>query len=303
MCMIDPMFEDYFENNLKESNDLENEKNVVNSIDINLLNEDLPEDLPENIKKLFTIDDEVFDASLNILETKTEKKARQKESQSALDRKLVEKFYKDQSSENFNKLWERFFYGVKSHAYKYVRDWEVADDMACQTFERAWDFRDKYDINKAVFSTWIYTICRNLCLGLIYKKNKDNYVNQDISDMYDSAILGNCLSSGTESTQYIVNSDGTIEANSLEDLTQRMYDSSIAEIESLGGNYSKILKMKLIEDKKIREIADELNMNESTVKNYLYKGEREIQAIVKKKYKGLYEMYLEAKADEAEKEF
>ena len=48
--------------------------------------------------------------------------------------------------------------------------------------------------------------------------------------------------------------------------------------------------MKLVDDMKIREIADQLNMNESTVKNYLYKGKETLETIMKTKHKGLYEM-------------
>ena len=51
----------------------------------------------------------------------------------------------------------------------------------------------------------------------------------------------------------------------------------------------------------VKEIADELGMNESTVKNYLYKGKMTVEEIMKTKHKGLYEMYLEASADEAAK--
>lgn len=42
-------------------------------------------------------------------------------------------------------------------------------------------------------------------------------------------------------------------------------------------------------------------MNESTVKNYLYKGKETLEAIMKTKHKCLYEMYLEASSDEAAK--
>ena len=80
-----------------------------------------------------------------------------------------------------------------------------------------------------------------------------------------------------------------------------MYDTSIMEIDNLGGNYAKILRMKLVKDMKIREIANELGMNESTVKNYLYKGKETLEQIMKTKHKLLYEMFLEAAADEASK--
>ena len=45
------------------------------------------------------------------------------------------------------------------------------------------------------------------------------------------------------------------------------------------------------------EIGEELHMNESTVKNYLYKGKEDLTQIMKKKHKGLYEMYLDSCAE------
>ena len=54
------------------------------------------------------------------------------------------------------------------------------------------------------------------------------------------------------------------------------------------------MRMKFVEELKIREIADILHMNESTVKNYLYKGKELIANIMKTKHKNLYEMYLES---------
>lgn len=222
----------------------------------------------------------------------------QKQKQMSIDNSLVIQFVENPSHENFNKLWERFYFGVKGHAYKFMRDWDLADDMACQTFTRAWEFKDKYDFSKAKFSTWLYTICRNLCLGEINrKKKKDNYIPNDISEVYDSAMLSSSIAASTDSTQYIVE-HGDIVANSNEEIVARMYDASINAINHLGGAYTQILTMKLINDMKIREIADELGMNESTVKNYLYKGKEAIADELKKNHPELYEMYLESCADE-----
>ena len=287
MCAIDPIIEDY----LKET---ENENNLDKISNIDLFSEELPEDLPEEVKEIFEITDASINNSLDSLNPK-----KKKDTQSSIDKALVLEFYQNQTQENFNKLWERFFYGVKSYAYKYMHDWDLADDMAIQTFERAWEFKDKYDINKAVYSTWIYTICRNLCLGAIYRKLKDNYVNQDISDMYDSTVIK--ASIAADNTNEIIIKNGVVTTMSYEDIVQKLYDTSLLEIDNIGGDYTKILRMKLVDNMKIREIAVALNMNESTVKDYLYKGKGEIDKIIRKKYKSLYEMYLDAKATESDK--
>lgn len=285
------------------SEETQSENIVVNDsldVDVNLDALKLEGITEEEIDKYFDVDPVCIDSSNNKLATKEEKNARKKQRQTEADNMLVKAFVDNPTHENFNKLWERFYFGVKGHSYKFMHDWDLAADMACQTFTRAWEFRDRYDMEKAKFSTWLYTICRNLCLGELNRKKKDNIVPNDISDMFDSAMLNSSVAMSTDSTQYTMEG-GTLTANSVDDLAVKMYDTSLMEIDKLGGNYTKILRMKLVDDMKIREIADELGMNESTVKNYLYKGKMTVEEIMKTKHKGLYEMYLEASADEAAK--
>lgn len=283
--------------------DVPSENIIINDsldVDVNLDALKLEGITEEEIDEYFDVDATSIDSSNNKLDSNSEKNAKKKMKQAEIDNMLVKAFVDNPTHENFNKLWERFYFGVKGHSYKFMHDWDLADDMACQTFTRAWEFRDKYDMEKAKFSTWLYTICRNLCLGEINRRKKDNIVPNDISDMFDSAMLQNSMNLSTDSTQYAVE-DGDIVANSADDLTVKMYDTSIMEIDNLGGNYAKILRMKLVKDMKIREIANELGMNESTVKNYLYKGKETLEEIMKTKHKLLYEMFLEAAADEASK--
>ena len=285
------------------SEETQSENIVVNDsldVDVNLDALKLEGITEEEIDKYFDVDPACIDSSNNKLATKEEKNARKKQRQTEADNMLVKAFVDNPTHENFNKLWERFYFGVKGHSYKFMHDWDLAADMACQTFTRAWEFRDRYDMEKAKFSTWLYTICRNLCLGELNRKKKNNIVPNDISDMFDSAMLNSSVAMSTDSTQYTTEG-GSLTANSVDDLAVKMYDTSLMEIDKLGGNYTKILRMKLVDDMKIREIADELGMNESTVKNYLYKGKMTVEEIMKTKHKGLYEMYLEASADEAAK--
>lgn len=244
--------------------------------------------------------DELFnpaDSSVN----GSKKQKRAKKSQTEKDQELVKQFTDNPTHENFNKLWERFYYGVKSHAYKFLHNLELADEIACVTFTRGWEYRHMYNPEKSNFSTWLYTICKNLCLAEIYKVKKDNYFPQDISEIYDSDKLSNnIVTAAGNNNQYTVERNEVV-TNSPDEITQRIYNTSIMEINNLGGTYTKILTMKLIDDMKIREISDELNMNESTVKNYLYKGKEMLENIMKKKHHTLYEMYIDiCQASDAE---
>lgn len=247
----------------------------------------------ENVMAELTsdIEDTMFNPDNSII-TDVKKRKRIKKSQSEIDQELVKTFTDNPTHENFNKLWERFYYGVKSYAYKFLHNTEMADEIACVTFTRGWEYRDMYDPEKSNFSTWLYTICKNLCLAELYKQKKDNYFPQDISEIYDSEKLSNNIVTVSDKNQYTVE-DNNLVCNTPDEITQKIYNTSIIEINNLGGNYTKVLTMKLVDDKKIREISDELDMNESTVKNYLYKGKEMLNDILKTKYHTLYEMYID----------
>lgn len=262
----------------------------INGVPDSIIDE-LVTDNPE-FEDLINIDDTSVNNSNITIDTK---KKRKKRAQSEIDQELVMIFVNNPTHENFNKLWERFYYGVKSYAYKFMRNTEMADEIACITFTRGWEYRHMYNPEKSNFSTWLYTICRNLCLAELYKIKKDNYFPQDISDIYDSEKLSNNIITTSNNNQYTV-SHGQVEVSTPDDITQQIYNTSVMEINNLGGNYTKVLRMKLIDDKKIREIAAELDMNESNVKNYLYKGKEMLNNIMKKKHKSLYEMYVDCAA-------
>lgn len=263
----------------------------INGVPDSILNE-IVNDNPE-FEDLININD----VSVNNLnsEKDTNKNKKRKKKQAEIDQELVMKFVNEPTHENFNKLWERFYYGVKSYAYKFMRTVEMADEIACITFTRGWEYRHMYNPEKSNFSTWLYTICRNLCLAELYKIKKDNYFPQDISDIYDSEKLSNNIITTSNNNQYTVN-NGVVETSTPDDIIKEIYNTSVMEINNLGGNYTTVLRMKLIDDKKIREISDELDMNESTVKNYLYKGKEMLNNIMKKKHKSLYEMYVDCTA-------
>ena len=268
------------ENEMRDFSEMtEKEKNVIlnNNIDVDINMEILKE---LGISESFI--DELFDDE-----------QKKKSSQAEKDDKMIRDYVSNPTREKFNKLWERYYFGIKGYAYKFLHDWDQAEDIALQTFARAWEQKEKYDISKAKYSTWLYIICKNMCLGELNLRKKQNIINNDISDMYDATLLKNHNITKEHGTQYIMENN-TLVANTKDDIIMKTYDASLCEIDKLGETYAKIMRMKFVEELKIREIADILHMNESTVKNYLYKGKELIANIMKTKHKNLYEMYLES---------
>jgi hypothetical protein len=101
----------------------------------------------------------------------------------------------------------------------------------------------------------------------------------------------------------VLDIDGEITSMSHKEISTVLYDVSINEIKNLDEKLGKILTMKLIDNMKIREISEKLNMNESTVKNHLYKGKSLIYDIITTNYKDLCEQYFESYNEETKNEF
>ncbi len=72
--------------------------------------------------------------------------------------------------------WEALYQEQLPKIYNYFRyrvgDGMLAEDLTAATFEKAWRARKSYQRKKAAFTTWLYTIARNI-LADHYRKTRD----------------------------------------------------------------------------------------------------------------------------------
>lgn len=213
---------------------------------------------------------------------------------------IVSEYLNDRSDKNWKTLQEFFWYGIRKFAHDYLETfmknslWETADDMTITTFEKAYLSIDSYDITKGKFSTWLWTICLNNCRVFKNKYKRLEPLNYDIADLYDSTVLSAACKASVLNNQQFVYKGNNLSVMTHEDLIQTLYNIIKDEMDKLGGNYARILRMKLLDNMKIREISQELDINESTIKNYLYKGKEMLNTIMKNEHRSLYNMYLES---------
>lgn len=72
----------------------------------------------------------------------------------------------------FNDLYARYQKQMGIYFAKQVKDADSAEDLKMVTFEKVHEKITSYDSNVSVFSTWMYTIARNV---LIDHKRKDKF--------------------------------------------------------------------------------------------------------------------------------
>lgn len=251
-------------------------------------------EVPE-IDTLLDVTDEEIQESMKLAEKAEKKAGRPKKKINIQADVLVADFLATKSEEAWTALQEFFWYGIKQYAFGFVKNNDDAYDMTIETFINAFNKIDSYDPNVAKFSTWLWTICRNNCLGFIKNQAKLNIVDNDIADIYDSEIVNRSQSYIQNISEFENGVFNGAEFTSIDfsDITKELYDVSVAEMSHIPGIGGKILHMKLVDGKKIREIADELSMNESTVKNYLYRGKENLKRILTINHKDLVDTYVD----------
>ena len=71
----------------------------------------------------------------------------------------------------FTELVEKWRQPVMNFIFSTLRDETESEDVAQNTFVQVWKSRDRYE-RTAKFSTWLFTIARNLCLNEIRRRSR-----------------------------------------------------------------------------------------------------------------------------------
>ena len=145
-----------------------------------------------------------------------------------------------------------------------------------------WEKSHQYN-SKYQFSTWAYAIARNEALGLI--RNAKKTVSHDKLTENHSKLLALCNPTTTIETEIV-----GPKSNEIEDV---LYDYTIKEINSLKEPYKSVMIHREVYNMQLKDIAEKLRWNESTVKTRLRKARKDVQHLVIKKYPDLMERYYE----------
>jgi len=289
---------------LEMTNDLI-EKKTLNNVSDNISeekNEQImsDEEIDAEINALLDVPDEEIINSLKLAEKEERRAGRKKLASTVQADNLISNFLQSRSEDDWKALQDFFWYGIKQYAYGFVKNNDDAYDMTIETFINAYKNIDSYEPNKAKFSTWLWTICRNNCLGFKKRGARLNIVDNDVSEIYDSelytaAARRNSYTQNISEFENGVFAGAEYHATDFSNVTKDLYEISIMEMANIQGIGGQILHMKLVDNMKIREIAVKLSMNESTVKNYLYRGKENLKRILSINHKDLVDTYNDMK--------
>jgi RNA polymerase sigma-70 factor, ECF subfamily len=191
-------------------------------------------------------------------------------------------FIEKRDDSTFRTLINRLKPGLISYTYKYVNDMDLCKEIISKTFIAVWEKLDQYN-PKYNFSTWVYAIAKNESLGQLRTKNR-NLSHEKLTENH-SKIL--------KSYSPIVTMDIEVIGPSGEELTNTLYDKTIEEIEELQEPYRTVMIEREVKQKRLQDIAEDLDWNLSTVKTRLRKARKDIAKSIQEKHPDLLEAYYE----------
>lgn len=226
------------------------------------------------------------------------KKRKKKHSRKDIET-CAQRYLENPTDENFQNLWLRSYWGLRDHAYKLVPNNFDVDDIIINVFEIILNKKDQFNPEKGKFSTWMYKICTNECFAYWNRKNRDNYVDSDISDCFPSLDLSSDDFDCTD--KFEIKSPFEMEMLQRDDIRRKFFDASINEIEKIEDFRIKLCmreRFKFFDDDgervkplTLEQISAKYDYPMTSIKNWVNKGKIYLRESLMKNHKELFEMW------------
>ncbi|HUU11190.1 MAG TPA: RNA polymerase sigma factor [Phycisphaerae bacterium] len=167
------------------------------------------------------------------------------------DEDLMLRVQRRRDEDAFGLLFARYRVPITSYVYRLVGNRSEAESLAQETFLRVLQKADRYDYPKR-FSTWFYTIARNLATDFLKKKR---------------AIVPDDFHSLSESVVGPSNPEAGQEAASREEL-----DQLVRALQQLPVTYREVVVLRALQELSYREIALIVGCQESTARSRMNYG-------------------------------
>ena len=189
-----------------------------------------------------------------------------------------EKLFKERTGKEFTQLYEKYYPKLIYFTSRICNDQQKAEDISTDSFMIALDKIEKYEREKSQFSTWLFTIAKNLTLQDL--KNGKKTISLDIE--FDEE--------GTTMKDFITIEDET-DTNKY-DVVERKSEIMKKYMHTLKEPYKTVIKMREVDGMAYKDIADKLGKNLSTIKSQIRNGRHILISQSKKEFDEIDEMYM-----------
>ena len=188
-----------------------------------------------------------------------------------------EQIFKERTGKDFTTLYTKYYPKLIYFTTRICNDTQKAEDISTDSFIIALEKIEKYDKEKSQFSTWLFTIAKNLTLQDI--KNQKKSISIDIE--FDKE--------GTTMKDFIHNIEDDVQVNDVYDRKALIMRDRIQELKE---PYKTVIELREIKRMAYKDIADKLGKNLSTIKSQIRNGRHILIEQSQKEFDEIDEMYL-----------
>lgn len=190
-----------------------------------------------------------------------------------------EKLFKQRTGKEFTTLYQKYYPKLIYFTNKICNDQQKAEDISTDSFMIALDKIDKYDSEKSQFSTWLFTIAKNLTFQELKKSKKS--ISMDVE--FDGE--------GTTMKDFI-NTTEEIDSEKIHDVFSKKAEIMKKYIVDLKEPYKTVIEMREVQKMAYQEIADKLGRNLSTIKSQIRNGRHLLISKTEKEFSDIDNMYI-----------
>jgi len=188
-----------------------------------------------------------------------------------------EKVFRERTGKDFSSLYTKYYPKLVYFTAKITNDPQKAEDISTDSFMAAFEKIEKYEKEKSQFSTWLFTIAKNLALQDL--KNEKKTMSLDIE--FDDE--------GTTMKDFIQEDEGD---NFMHEVHAKKAEIMKKHIQNLKNPYRDVIEMRELKRMSYKDISDKLNLNLSTVKSQIRNGRAILVRETKKEFDAIDEMLM-----------
>lgn len=188
-----------------------------------------------------------------------------------------EQLFKERTGKDFTTLYQKYYPKLIYFTSRICNDPQKAEDLSTDSFMIALDKIHKYEKEKSQFSTWLFTIAKNLTLQDL--KNSKRSVSLDIEFDDEGTTMKDFIQEDNDESPNYESFDKKAEV-------MKKHISQLKE------PYKTVIEMREIKKMAYKDIADELGKNLSTIKSQIRNGRHILISQTKSEFDEIDEMYL-----------
>lgn len=190
-----------------------------------------------------------------------------------------EELFRERTGKDFITLYNKYYPKLIFFTKNICNDLQKAQDISTDAFMIALDKIEKYDKEKAQFSTWLFTIAKNITLQEL--KNSKKSISMDVEFDDDGTTMKD-----------FINSTENVDSEKVYDVFSKKAEIMKSHINQLKEPYKTVIEMREIQKMSYQDIADKLERNLSTIKSQIRNGRHILISQSSKEFKELDELYV-----------